>query len=241
MKIKRKIFIISSLIGAFALFTPWNTYKASKWPTPATLNAEHTFLRSDSLHVVAKAYTPEESKKYLNRDLIAKGYQPIQITIQNNSANEFSLSSGSVDLPSAEPSKIATKMMHSAIPRSIAFRVASLVFWPFIFPSTIDTIATIKSYKILKNDLQSKLVKKEVVAPYSIYNSVVFVPVKEYKESFDVTLIELGSLKPKVVHIEGLERGKTIETSSDVIPVAPAEEIPAELPAAEDNAVETAE
>lgn len=234
MKTKTKIFIISSLMGAFALFTPWNTYKASKWPTPATLNAEDTFLRSDSLQVVAKAYTPEESKKYLNRDLIAKGYQPIQITIQNNSANEFSLSSGSVDLPSAEPAAIATKMMHAAIPRSLAFRAASLVFWPFIFPSTIDTIATIKNYKMLKNDLKSKLVKKEVVASYSIYNRVVFVPVKEYKESFDVTLIELGSLKPKVVHIEGLERGKTVETSSDVIPVVPSEEI-SSAPAASDE------
>lgn len=223
MNFKKSIIILASLIAVFGLFTPWSNYKSSKWPTIATLNAEDTFLRSDTLHIVAKAYTPEESKKYLRKDLVSKGYQPVQITIQNNSANEFSLSSGSVDLPTAEPSKIASKMMHSAIPRSLALRAASLVFWPFIFPSTIDSLVTLKNYKLLKHDLQSKLVKKEVVAPYSIYNRVVFVPVSEFKGSFDVTLIELNSLCPKVVHIEGLEMGKTVETSSDVKPIVPIE------------------
>jgi|GEM_PF-545152 len=233
MNYKKTIIILASLIAVFGLFTPWSNYKSSQWPTIPTLNAELTFLRSDTLHIVAKAYTPEESKKYLRKDLVSKGYQPVQITIQNNSANEFSLSSGSVDLPTAEPSKIASKMMHSAIPRSLALRAASLVFWPFIFPSTIDSIVTLKNYKLLKHDLQSKLVKKEVVAPYSIYNRVVFVPVSEFKGSFDVTLIELNSLTPKVVHIEGLEMGKTVETSSDVKPTVPTET------ALEEDSIET--
>ncbi|MCX6991419.1 MAG: hypothetical protein NTX49_10240 [Chlamydiae bacterium] len=228
MKNKKLVFIMSGLIAAFGLFTPWDSYRTSNLPTVATMNAEETFLRADTLHVIAKAYTSEESKKYLRKDLLRKGYQPVQITIQNNSAEEFSLSSGSVDLPTADPSKIAHKLLHSAIPRSIALRVASLFFWPFAIPSTIDSMITLKSYKTIKNDLQSKLVKKEVIAPYSIYNRIVFVPIAEFKGSFDVTLIELHSLKPKVVHISGLEMGKTIETTSDVDALEPAAHAPLE-------------
>ena len=76
--------------------------------------------------------------------------------------------------------------------------------------------------------MQSKLVKKEVIAPYSIYNRIVFVPIAEFKGSFDVTLIEIPSLKPKVVHILGLEMGKTIETTSDVEALQPAVHAPLE-------------
>ena len=218
MNYKKSIIALSTLVAVFALTTPWSSYKSPIWPTVATLTAEQTFLRADTLHIVAKAYTAEESEKYLRKNLIAKGYQPVQITIQNNSANEFSLSSGSVDLPGADPTRIANKMMHSTIPRSIAFRIATMIFWPFVFPSSIDSLVTLKNYKLLKHDLQSKIVKKEVLAPYSIYNRVVFVPVKEFKESFDITLIELNTLDPKIVHIEGLHRGTTVETSSDVMP-----------------------
>ena len=151
---------MSGLIAAFGIFTPWDSYRKSNLPTVATMNAEETFLRADTLHVVAKAYTSEESQKYLRKDLLRRGYQPVQITIQNNSAEEFSLSTGSVDLPTAEPSKIASKLLHSTIPRSIVLRVASLFFWPLAIPTTVDSMITLKSYKTIKNDLQSKLIKK---------------------------------------------------------------------------------
>ncbi len=213
---KKAIILLSTLLGMFCLFTPTAHLKTSTLPTVGTLRAEQTFLKSDSLQIMAKAYTEEESKKFLRKNLLKRGYQPVQITIQNNSREPFSLSTGSVDLPTASPSKVAKKLMISAIPRGIALRVASLFFWPFMVPSTIDSIITTKTFKILRNDLESKLVKKETIAPYSIYNRIVFVPVKEFKGSFDITLIELDSLKPKVVHIEGLEKGKTVEASSDV-------------------------
>lgn len=222
MKIKKSIFFISGLIALFGLLTPWNTHKVSNMPTVETLGAETTFLRSNTLQVVAKAYTPEESTKFLNKNLLRKGYQPVQITIQNNSSQEYSLSSGSVDLPTASPSKVTIKLMQSAIPRGIAFKIASFFFWPFMVPSTIDSIITMKTYQSIKNDLQSKLVKQEVVAPYSIYNRIVFVPIDEFKDSFDITLIELQSLKPKIVHIQGLSQGNVVVTDSDSIAEMPA-------------------
>ena len=45
-----------------------------------------------------------------------------------------------------------------------------------------------------------------------------FVHSDEFKDSFDITLIDLNTLKPKVVHIQGLEKGGMVEAYSDVDP-----------------------
>ena len=209
-------FTLTISLLLFALFTPWTTNKTAHLPTVSTHAGQTTFLEADTIHIVAKAYTSEESKKYLKKDLLKYGYQPIQLTIQNHSMEEISLSSGSVDLPQAKSSSVAKKIMASAVPRGVILRVASLFFWPVMIPSTIDSVITLKSYKIIKNDLESKLVKKEVIAPYSIYNRIVFVPKSEFKDSFDINLIEMKTLATKVVHIEGLKPGSFVEASSKV-------------------------
>jgi len=216
LKIKSKLSLLAAFLLLFGFLKPWKGPEESSIPTVSTLNAESTFLRNNTIHVVAKAYTSEESRKYLNENLLKSGYQPVQITIQNNSADEFSLSTGSVDLPTVSSSKVAKIVTNAALPRSIAYKIVGIFFWPMVFPSTIDSVITIKNYTSFKNDLQSKILKKEVVAPYSIYNRVVFVPSDQFKESFDLTLIELSSLKPKVIHISGLEVGKTVEANSNV-------------------------
>jgi hypothetical protein len=38
--------------------------------------------------------------------------------------------------------------------------------------------------------------RKEVVAPYSTFHRVLFVPKEEFQENFKVTLIDLETLKP---------------------------------------------
>lgn len=139
--------------------------------------------------------TVSESKQNFGHDLISRGVQPLQLTIQNNSAKEFSLCPSSVDLPSIKPKKIAFKITKSAIPRGIAYRVASFFFWPFTIPSTIDSIRVYAHHKSLKKDFAAKGMKDEILAPYSTFHRVLFVPKDEFKKSFTVTLIELDSLE----------------------------------------------
>ena len=142
------------------------------------------------------AFSPDESKQNFGHDLIRRGVQPLQLTIQNNTSNEYSLCPSSVDLPRVEASKIAFKVTKSAIPRGIAYRIASFFFWPFMIPSTIDSIRVMSHHNHLKKDLLSKSMRDEIVAPYSIFHRVLYVPRDEFKETFKVTLIELDSLKP---------------------------------------------
>jgi len=138
----------------------------------------------------------DESKQNFGHDLISRGVQPLQLSIQNNTSNEYSLCPSSVDLPRVEASKVAFKVTKSAIPRGIAYKVASLFFWPFMIPSTIDSIRVFSHHRSLKKDLMAKSMKEEIVAPYSTFHRVLFVPREEFKETFKVTLIDLDTLKP---------------------------------------------
>jgi hypothetical protein len=185
-----------ALAGIFLLTTGWDRYRSNPLKPVAaellpTFSIEHV-----QVNVIAKAMSPDESKQNFGHDLISRGVQPLQLSIQNNTSDEYSLCPSSVDLPRIEPSKIAFKVTKAAIPRGIAYKIASFFFWPFMIPSTIDTIRFIAHHEHLKRDIMAKSMRDEVVAPYSTFHRVLFVPKDEFKHTFKVTLIELDSLKP---------------------------------------------
>ena len=184
-----------ALASVFLLATGWDHYQPHPLKTMVdllpTFSLEHTRVR-----VIAKAMSPDESKQNFGHDLISRGVQPLQLSIQNNTGDEYSLCPSSVDLPRIEPSKIAFKVTKSTIPRAIAYKIASFFFWPFMIPSTIDSIRVISHHEHLKKDIIAKSMKDEIVAPYSTFHRVLFVPKEEFKQTFKVTLIELDSLKP---------------------------------------------
>lgn len=185
-----------ALASIFLLTTGWDRYQ---WNPLKAVTADllPTFsIKHSELHVIAKAMTPNESKQNFGHDLISRGVQPLHLSIQNNTPDEYSLCPSSVDLPRIEASKIAFKVTKSAIPRGIAYRVASFFFWPFMIPSTIDGIRVIVHHEHLKKDIIAKSMRDEIVAPYSTFHRVLFVPKDEFKKTFKVTLIELDSLKP---------------------------------------------
>jgi hypothetical protein len=189
------------------LTTGWEGYHSHPLRPVATELLPTFSLDHTRVIVAAKAMTVEESKQNFGHDLISRGVQPLQLSIQNNTSNEYSLCPSSVDLPRIEPSKIAFKVTKSAIPRGIAYKIASILFWPFMIPSTIDSIRTMSHHNSLKKDLIAKSMRKEVVAPYSTFHRVLFVPKEEFQESFKVTLIDLETLKPT-------EFNTTVETHS---------------------------
>jgi hypothetical protein len=184
-----------ALLSIFILTTSWQRYQSHPLaPVGAELlpnfSLDHTYVT-----VVAKAMSSSESKQNFGHDLVSRGVQPLQLSIQNNTSNEYSLCPSSVDLPRIEPSKVAFKVTKGAIPRGIAYKIASFFFWPFMIPSTIDSIRVLSHHKHLKKDLMAKSMRDEVVAPYSTFHRVLFVPKDAFKQTFKVTLIELDSLE----------------------------------------------
>lgn len=185
-----------AVIGVFVLTSSWNYDHPHPLKTVATHLLTPFSPHESRVQVSAKAMNPNDCKHHFGYDLVRRGVQPLHLTIENNTPHEYSLCPSSVDLPRIEPRQIAFKVTKSAIPRGIAYRIASFFFWPFIIPSTIDGIRVMQHHQSLKKDLLAKSMRDEVVPPYSTFHRVLFVPKEKYQETFKVTLIELEHLTP---------------------------------------------
>ena len=142
----------------------------------------------EGITVSYKTYTSKESRAYLNRDLVSRGYQPIQVTIQNNTSHVYSLSPRDVSLPLAKPATVAMSITKEAIPRAIVYKVAGFFFWPLMIPGTIDSIQTFRTHLNLEHDFAAKSIKRENVPPYATIHRILFVPKKGYQEDFSLVL-----------------------------------------------------
>jgi len=186
---------LAALAGVFLLTTGFERHHLHPLKPVAAEMLPAFALEESKVVVVAKAMTPDESKRNFGHDLVSRHVQPVQITIENNTSNEYSLCPSSVDLPRISASKVAFKVTKSTIPRAIGYKIASFFFWPFVIPSTIDSIRVMSHHQKIKKDMAAKSMKEEVVASYSVFNRVLFVPKDKFQETFKVTLIDIESLQ----------------------------------------------
>src|SRR5689334_12888385 len=129
----RVIFCTIATLGMLYLNSEFDAYH----PSPLQYHGSIVEpFRNEGVHITASVYDREASKNYLHRDLFLYGYQPIQITIQNNTAQTYFFAKYGVDLKSASFKDVTSKITLHAMPRSIAFKIVSFFFWPFIVPST---------------------------------------------------------------------------------------------------------
>jgi len=196
--IRKNFFTILAVSTSFLLvLTSWNAHKINLLKPQVQISPFGP--EEGKLIVTAKAYTHEESKIYLQRDLVDRGVQPLEVTIQNNTDKKYSVTASSVDLPRIDPKKVAFKVTKSAIPRSVAWKIASFLFWPLSIPGTIDGIRTWHNHQLLKKNFNAKSFKDEVILPFSTMHRVLFVPQDKFKTNFDVTLIDIDTLRPTVI------------------------------------------
>ena len=64
----------------------------------------------EEIVIVAKAFNKADCKRYLDRDVIAQGYQPIQLYIENKSDKNYAFSLSRVSLSCASPEEVAEKV-----------------------------------------------------------------------------------------------------------------------------------
>ncbi|MBS0629097.1 MAG: hypothetical protein JSS30_02590 [Verrucomicrobia bacterium] len=198
------IFCLLVIVSSVFLTKEFETYKPKSLPFIGSILEPFS---EEGIHIRAKAYSQKDSIVYLNRDLLYRGLQPLQVTIQNNTPRSFYLSDEGLDLPNLNSRQVAGKLTRSAIPRSIAFRIAGFFFWPILIPGTIDTILTAKSYFQIKRDYYAKSIKDhpELIVPYSTVNRVIFVPLDQVSNDFTLHLQDCknGNYYPFEIQLQG--------------------------------------
>lgn len=190
---KNKLFaLICSGTCLLALFL--TTEHFSFLPFSPIQISKYTFTSKErGLWVTSKAVSKEESKLVLQRDLVSKGYQPVQISIQNNTPKTYLIKTDNLAGIKVSSQTLANEVLKSAIPRSIGLKIASFFFWPLAIPSAIDGIHTMHTYSSLKKDYQAKELRNEQIPPYATINRILFVKSDNYKPPFHIKLIDYHS------------------------------------------------
>lgn len=202
MKMRKGLVWFAGALSLFLITSSMNHHHSSVMPA-ILIEASAFDTMKKGLKISAKTYDATLSQNYLNHDLVRKGYTPVELKVQNNSAESYALSAASVALPNATASEVTWSVTKSAIPRGIAFKIASLFFWPLMIPSTIDSIITYKAHTTLKKDLEAKALKEqdEIVTPYTTVTRVLFVHTDGYYKDFSVSLEDVDSKELVVVPI----------------------------------------
>ena len=128
-----------------------------------------------------KKLSSGDCKRILDRDVIKQGYQPIQITIKNDTKKYILFSSQGIGLSTVPAQEVAEKAHTSTVGRATAYGVAGLVFWPLLIPAIVDGVSSSGANQELDRDFNAKTAGQTVIQPYASHNGLIFVPLSEFK------------------------------------------------------------
>lgn len=146
-----------------------------------------------SISMSYRIFDKSDCKQYLDRDILVKGYQPIQITLINNTKRHLNFSLKNFSIPCASPEEVAAEVHTSTSKRAISYGVAALFIWPFIIPAIIDGLGSSDANKKLDRDFDTKALHDQVVLPYSTVNGLIFVPRDQFNLQFRFSVTDANN------------------------------------------------
>lgn len=198
-------FVISGIAVSLVLLAGCASYRAAPLNSLSSQILPVTTNSKDDVLVIAKAFSKQDCKRYLDRDVIAKGYQPVQIFIQNNSDKHYAFALNRISLSCARPEEVAEKVHTSTVGRATGYGVASLFLWPLAIPAVIDGVKSSQANESLDNDFSSKAAIDQTIQPHAYFNKIIFVPVNEYQSTFAMTLIDQASNTKKTFNVNAVQ------------------------------------
>ena len=132
---------------------------------------------------------------YLGRDLLAQGYQPVQIEFTNHSKYSFYLSENCFNIPQAPIDVVAKLVYTDTTGRAVGYGVAGLFIWPLVIPAIVDGIGSAQANEQLDTDFARKALCDRLVTKYNSANGLIFVPVEEFNPNFTLTVTSIETDK----------------------------------------------
>jgi|SRR5579862_3326364 len=199
---KKKVFVFIPLSIVILFLTGCASYKAASLNILSSEMIQTSYVNTETVLISAMAFNKADCKKYLDRDVIKKGYQPIQICIQNNSDKNYLFSLNRISLSCARPEEVAEKVHTSTVGRAVGYGAAAwFTCGLFAIPAVVDGVKSAEANEALDNDFSAKTARDQTIFSHSHLNKLIFVPVNEYQQNFNITLIEQKSNKQKIFNI----------------------------------------
>jgi len=196
------VFVFIPLSIVILFLTGCASYKAASLNILSSEMIQTSYVNTETVLISAMAFNKADCKKYLDRDVIKKGYQPIQICIQNNSDKNYLFSLNRISLSCARPEEVAEKVHTSTVGRAVGYGAAAwFTCGLFAIPAVVDGVKSAEANEALDNDFSAKTARDQTIFSHSHLNKLIFVPVNEYQQNFNITLIEQKSNKQKIFNI----------------------------------------
>ena len=196
LKIASSLTLLSILVSGCA------SYNAAPLSNLSTEVLQRAPVAEGGVVVAAKAFNKSDCKKFLDRDVMSQGYQPVQLYIENHSDKNYVFSLSRMSVPSARSEEVAEKVHTSTVGRAVGYSVAGIFFWPLFIPAVIDGVKSSEANKSLDHDFSAKAAKDQMLFSHSHMNTVIFVPRDAYQSKFNITLIEEKTREPKVLEVQ---------------------------------------
>jgi len=147
-------------------------------------------LEKDDVCACCSVLDVAACKRYFCRDLLKRGFQPVQVTILNNSQRTLLLNLSQCSLPSAPADQVAKTAHFSTAGRATGYGIAALFIWPFLIPAIIDGVGSSKANTQMDYEFAAKALKDQVIRPYDMVNGVLFVPVEQMSPNLLLRLVD---------------------------------------------------
>jgi hypothetical protein len=189
MNKRTQLFSAVVAVGSLLLLAGCAKYKAQPLPRLNHASSKH------GVSLEYKALNVAESKMYLGRDLLKKGYQPVHVSIFNNTNRSYQVTPSSFSMPVANADVIAQKAHTNTTGRAVGYgTVAVLSCGLFAIPAIVDGVGSAKANEQLDMDYSAKMLRLDsVIRPHSTANGIIFVPRGAYNGDMTVTLADTES------------------------------------------------
>lgn len=149
--------------------------------------------KAEAVSFSYRIFSPADCQKYLGRNVIRKGYQPIQITFVNNTDRYFNISKRGLSFDYASTKEVLRVLHFNTTGRAVGYGILGLFLWPFIIPAIVDGIGSAKANKQMDADFADKILTKQIVEPHTTVNGIVFVDAdSEFDEDFTFTVSDIN-------------------------------------------------
>lgn len=199
----KKISLLLTIVTA-VIFTGCASYQADSL---SALSPEYvrTYDEIEEMSIGCKAYTIEDCYNYLDRNVIAEGYQPVQFTFYNKSDRTYLFSTKGVSLTCASPEEVARTVHTSTAGRVTGYTIGGVLLFPLtsplFIPAVVDGIKSSNANASLDADFSEKAKNQFEISPKSFSNTLIFVPKAHYAPIFELSLLDKKTGKSKVVDL----------------------------------------
>lgn len=192
--------LLSLGVAASVLLTGCASYQSSSL-SALDPNYVEKYTEVEGVSIGCKAFSVNDCYTFLDRNVIAKGYQPIQLTFDNKTNHRYLFSAQSVSVPCVQPDAVAKTVHTNTVGRAVGYGVGGLFLWPLFIPAVVDGIGSSNANKELDIDYNSKARYRMVIEPQGFEKTILFIPRSEFAPIFNLTLQEQDTGQNKTIAV----------------------------------------